>query len=243
MIEGKRQKQVAAVLEKELNDIFQKVVESIDNSEVRGIVNRWITVKESVKTDYSFLWKIFGAIFMVLVLFGVYNYQLSVNNKKLKQLSRKDALTGIGNRLKLNEVLEETYQSNKKYKTECGVVLIDIDNFKQVNDTYGHLFGDETLKRCAQILMENTRKTDSPGRWGGEEFLIVCPDINAKNLKKVAEGLRENIENDIFLKEKKITASFGLSLFDGVKNIDQVIDTADKNLYKAKSSGKNRVCS
>ena len=226
-----------------LNDIFQKVLESIDNTEVRAIVNRWITVKESVKMDYSFLWKIFGAIFLVLVLFGLYNYQLKANNKKLKELSREDALTKIGNRLKLNEVLEDIYQSNLRHKTQCGVILLDIDNFKQVNDTYGHLFGDETLKKFADILSKNIRKTDKLGRWGGEEFLIICPNVNTEGLQKVAEGLRKDIEHDLFLCEKKITASFGLSVFDGVKNIEQVIDTADKNLYKAKSSGKNRVCS
>nr|WP_321268583.1 diguanylate cyclase [uncultured Sulfurimonas sp.] len=225
-----------------LNSIFQKVVENIDNSEVRAILNRWITVKESVKVDYASLWKIFGVIFIIFIIIGIYSYQLKLKNKELKQLSREDALTKIGNRLKLNEILENIYQNTQRYEVSWGVILLDIDNFKNINDTYGHIFGDEILKKFAQILLENIRNTDSLGRWGGEEFLIVCPNINLENLANVAEGLRKNIENDMFLKEKNITASFGVSVFQKNKNIEQIIDVADKNLYKAKSSGKNKVC-
>lgn len=143
--------------------------------------------------------------------------------------------------MKLNEILEDSFQYSKRYKTQCGIILLDIDDFKKVNDTYGHLFGDEVLKKFAQILMGNIRQTDKLGRWGGEEFLIVCPNINEENLKKLAEELRKNIEQDNFLRERSITASFGLSLFDGVKDIEEVIGEADTNLYRAKNSGKNRV--
>ena len=225
-----------------LNNIFQKVVKNIDNSEVREILNRWISVNESIRLEYSFLWKIFGGISVIFILFSIYSYQLKRNNQKLKELSREDALTKIGNRLKLNEILQNVYESNRRYGTECGVILLDIDNFKNINDTYGHIFGDETLKRFAQIMLKNIRKTDTLGRWGGEEFLIICPNTNIENLVTVAENLRKNIEKDIFLKEKKITASFGLSLFDGIKNIEQVTHEADDNLYKAKRTGKNKVC-
>ena len=225
-----------------LNSIFQKIIENINNSEVRDIVNRWIAVKESVNEDYTFLWKIFGGIFIVFVLFSIYSYQLKRNNRKLEQLSREDALTKVGNRLKLNEVLQDVYYSNQRYKTQCGVILLDIDDFKHVNDTYGHIFGDETLKKFAQILLQNIRKTDKVGRWGGEEFLIICSNTNIESLITIAENLRKSIENDLFLKEKGITASFGLSVFDEIKNIEQVIHIADNNLYKAKKEGKNKVC-
>jgi diguanylate cyclase (GGDEF)-like protein len=225
-----------------LNSIFQKIIENINNSEVRAIVNNWIAVKESVNVGYLFWWKIFGGIFLVFVLFSIYSYQLKINNQKLRQLSREDALTKVGNRLKLNEILEDVYQSNQRYDIKCGVILLDIDDFKSVNDTYGHIFGDETLKKFAQILLQNIRKTDKLGRWGGEEFLIVCPNTNIEDLITVAENLRKSIENNVFLKEKRITASFGLSIFDGSKNIEQVTHVADENLYKAKKAGKNRVC-
>ena len=225
-----------------LNSIFQKVIENIDNSEVRAIVNNWITVEESVNVNYTFWWKIFAGIFIIFVLFSIYSYELKKNNAKLARLSREDALTKIGNRLNLNEILKDVFQSNQRYDTQCGVILLDIDDFKLVNDTYGHIFGDETLKKFAQILLQNIRKTDKLGRWGGEEFLIVCPNTNIEDLITVAENLRKNIENDLFLKEKRITASFGLSVFDGSKNIEQVIHVADENLYKAKDAGKNRVC-
>lgn len=225
-----------------LNDIFQKVIVSIDESKVREILNRWISVEESVAVDYASLWKVLGVVFIVFLLFTIYGYQLKVNNKKLEKLSREDILTKVGNRLNINEVLEDMYKNSQRYKTQSGVILLDIDDFKQVNDRYGHIFGDEILKKFAQLLIKNIRQTDKLGRWGGEEFLIVCPNTNIENLKKIAENLRQSIESDMLLQEKSITASFGLSVFDGLKDIDQVVAQADENLYKAKNSGKNRVC-
>lgn len=224
-----------------LHSIFQKAIKCVDLANVTEILNRWIAVKESVEVDYTFLWKILVFVAFVFLLFFIYSYQLRLNNKKLEILSHEDALTKVGNRLKLNEVLAESYELFVRYNTRCGIILIDIDNFKKINDTYGHLFGDEVLKRISQVLVQNVRKTDIVGRWGGEEFLIVCRYIKLDDLKKIAEVLRQKIEDDEFLKEKNITASFGLSIFDGTKDIDEVINEADENLYKAKSHGKNRV--
>lgn len=225
-----------------LNEIFSKVIKRIDSSEVRAILNRWITVKESLNVDYQLLWKISAAAALVLLLIAIYSYELVANNKKLKQLSREDALTKVGNRLKLNELLESSYQEGVSYKRAWGVILLDIDNFKHINDTYGHIFGDEILKKFSSILLQNIRKTDTLGRWGGEEFLIICPDINEENLLKVAEGLRKNIESDPSLKEKDITASFGVALYRESRDIEEILESADRALYRAKSEGKNRVC-
>ena len=225
-----------------LQSIFQKAIKNVEPIDVTKILNRWISVKESSSVDYQFLWKVLGFVTVMFLLFFVYSYQLRSNNKKLQILSREDALTGIGNRLKLNEVLEDCYNYHVRYEVGCGVILLDIDDFKNVNDTYGHLFGDEVLKKIVQVLSKNIRLTDKIGRWGGEEFLILCPNTNQKDLVKIAEELRKNIENDSFLKSKSITASFGLSTFDKHKDLEQILNEADKNLYKAKENGKNRVC-
>jgi diguanylate cyclase (GGDEF)-like protein len=225
-----------------LNEIFQKVIKSIDQSKVRDILNRWVSVKESVNIDYTFFWRTLGFIAAVFVFFLFYSYQLKQNNTKLTKLSREDALTKVGNRLKLNEVLDDMQKYTQRYKISCGIMILDIDDFKKVNDTYGHLVGDDVLKQFAQILSQNIRETDKIGRWGGEEFLIVCPNTKKEDLRKVAEGLRTEIETHDFANGiDKLTASFGLSMFDEAKDIEQVLNQADKNLYKAKSNGKNQV--
>ncbi|WP_458700398.1 diguanylate cyclase domain-containing protein [Sulfurospirillum sp. 1307] len=224
-----------------LNEIFQKIIESIDKSKIKKIANSWISVKESVDIDYTFLWKIFALIVLLLIIIIVHQYKLRSKNKVLNKISRTDTLTQVANRLKLNEELQLVYYDVKKSKISSGIILLDVDDFKIVNDVYGHLFGDEVLKKISQVLVQNVRRSDIVGRWGGEEFLIVCRYIKLDDLKKIAEVLRQKIEDDEFLKEKNITASFGLSIFDGIKDIDEVINEADENLYKAKSHGKNRV--
>lgn len=114
-----------------LNVIFQKVVHSIDKAEVRSILNKWISVEESVKVDYTFLWKIALGILGLFGLSTFYNYQLRLNNKKLRQISREDALTKVGNRLKLNEILDDEHKYTNRYQVTCGVMLLDIDDFKK----------------------------------------------------------------------------------------------------------------
>ena len=225
-----------------LNEIFQKVVHSIDKAKVRNILNEWISVKESVGVDYTFLGKVAFGIFGIFAIIIFYTYQLRLNNKKLIQISREDALTKVGNRLKLNEILDDEHKYTHRYQVSCGVIILDIDDFKKVNDIHGHLEGDEVLKKFTSILSKNIRETDKVGRWGGEEFLIICPNTNMENLIKVAEGLRAEVQKYNFGKHiDSITASFGLSLFDGLKEIEKVLDEADKALYYAKNNGKNRV--
>ena len=227
-----------------LNSIFQKAINSVDDSEKKEILNRWISVEESTKPDYTLAWKLLGVATIIFVLFSVYSYQLKRNNKKLKQVSREDALTKIGNRLSINEILEDRYQQSIRYKAFTGIALFDIDDFKKINDIDGHLAGDDVLKKFAIILSENIRKTDTVGRWGGEEFLVICPHTNKENLRIMAESLRYKIESYDFSLggHQHVTTSIGLAVFDGIKEMEEVLHTADTNLYKAKSSGKNRVC-
>jgi|LGOV01.1.fsa_nt_gb diguanylate cyclase (GGDEF)-like protein len=227
-----------------LNAIFQKVVDNIDKVKVRHILNEWVLVKESISVDYTFLWNIAAVIIIIFLIIVFYTNRLRKSNIKLALISREDALTKVGNRLKLNEFLEEEYRYTCRYRVTCGVILLDIDDFKKVNDTHGHLVGDEVLKKFASILTANLRDTDKVGRWGGEEFLLVCPNTDLKNLIKIAEGLRKNIENYDFGENiDTITTSLGVSIFDGSKTIEEVLDEADRGLYSAKNSGKNRIVS
>lgn len=224
-----------------LNSIFQKAVKHITEAQKQTILNNWISVKESVSINNSLVIKIALFVFLCFVIFFMYNLQLRNYNKKLEKLSRIDTLTEINNRLKLDEILEEQEKFTARYKSTCGVILLDIDDFKKVNDTYGHLTGDEVLKEFAIILKNSIRESDTVGRWGGEEFLIICPNTPLENLKILAENLRENIQMTTFSKGLHISSSFGLSSIDNTKNSDKALDEVDKALYLAKSKGKNRV--
>ncbi|MFT6917117.1 MAG: polar amino acid transport system substrate-binding protein [Motiliproteus sp.] len=224
-----------------LHSIFQKAIESVDGSKKQDIFNNGISIKESVGIDPTLVVEIISVVFIVLMLFLMYLWQLKKYNKKLQYLSREDFLTKLSNRKKLDEILEEQHRYTLRYKTTCGVIILDIDDFKKINDTYGHLEGDEVLKQFAAILNSNVRETDTVGRWGGEEFLIICPNSDMENLKHVAEKIRLVVDNTPFSKGQHVTSSFGLSYIDGSKNSDKVLKEADGALYFAKTNGKNRV--
>ncbi len=157
--------------------------------------------------------------------------------KELKENSYLDPLTQVYNREFLKKV-----QSNLFY----GVVMIDIDYFKKINDSHGHQVGDKVLKSVAQTLKENSRSSDFVIRFGGEEFLVLLKDVRlTNNIEKIANRYREVIEKlriqESNLLEISVTISSGIALF--YNDLEQTIKKADKALYKAKKSGRNIVCS
>lgn len=167
--------------------------------------------------------------------------ELSMAKKELDELYIMDRLTSVYNRIKMDEIIETALKKQKRYKESFSVILLDIDHFKNVNDTHGHLMGDLILKEFASILKENIRETDFVGRWGGEEFIIVCPKTDKEGAVRLAQNLRVKIENSLFATQNKKTASFGVAECQASDNITSIIDNADKALYKAKKSGRNRV--
>lgn len=173
------------------------------------------------------------------------NYENNVtqlNKEKMDyfDLSHRDKLTNLFNRHYLDSVLVN-YEDQIKDGFIYGIIIIDIDNFKQINDTFGHQIGDEVLKVVAEILTANTRKVDIVGRWGGEEFLCIIMVNDKLSLYQIAENLRQIIEKTYLDIVNHITASFGCALLEKERNSSQLIENADKALYKAKKSGKNRV--
>lgn len=169
------------------------------------------------------------------------NRLLEEKNELLEELYITDNLTKLYNRNKLDKVLIRESNRTNRFETNFGIILLDIDYFKKVNDEHGHLVGDNVLKEFASILKENTRKTDTVGRWGGEEFLIVCGDTNLKGILTLAENLRKKIATYPFGFGEQKTASFGVSVYKIDENIDDMIKRADDALYKAKENGRNQV--
>ncbi|MCD4818778.1 MAG: GGDEF domain-containing protein [Candidatus Cloacimonetes bacterium] len=172
------------------------------------------------------------------------NMQLEKLNIILKEIARTDPLTDLPNRRAILEKID--YEKTRFERTHSSYVLsiCDIDNFKKINDTYGHDFGDFVLKKLAKIMKSTLRKQDTVGRWGGEEFLIMLPETNLKGGKIAIEKLRKDIEKEGFEYQKKnikVTMTFGIKLNDKTISTQEVVGLADKALYHGKKTGKNKV--
>ena len=167
---------------------------------------------------------------------------LEAANAALTQLSQLDILTGLANRRFLDEKLREQYALMKRYNNIYSVLILDIDHFKNVNDTYGHAIGDEVLQLLAQTIKENLRENDFIGRFGGEEFLVTLPSTNITQATQVGEKLRAAIEASPHPKAGVFTVSVGVAAASPTQKDEKaVVIEADQQLYVAKNSGRNRV--
>jgi diguanylate cyclase (GGDEF)-like protein/PAS domain S-box-containing protein len=160
----------------------------------------------------------------------------------LKDLASKDALTDLLNRRSGEQLLKQYDDEILSKKSLC-LIMLDIDNFKNINDTYGHAGGDEILKSSSQLLKSKARSTDSVVRWGGEEFLILVPDANLNAAVEFAERIRNSIAQHQHQALGFITASFGVAELQAGESTASLLNRADKALYKAKLNGKNCVMS
>jgi diguanylate cyclase (GGDEF)-like protein len=155
----------------------------------------------------------------------------------IEEIARRDQLTKLYNRRYANTVFDKLINKKINY----GLVLLDIDYFKKVNDTYGHKVGDEVLVKFAKVLKRETREGDVVARWGGEEFLIIIINTSLDAVFNIAQKIRKAIYNETFEKVGKVTASFGIALYHDGLFPDDIIELADKALYEAKKSGRNIV--
>lgn len=160
---------------------------------------------------------------------------------KLEQLATTDPLTLLYNRRKFDELLAFEIEKDKRYQLGLSLIYCDIDNFKTINDRYGHHVGDEILISFAKLLKEELRESDIVARWGGEEFIILIPSQTAEIAIKIAEKMRKSIEESSFLKIGTVTASFGVTHYMDYDTKKSIFKRADEALYKAKENGRNCV--
>jgi len=233
-----------------LLSILEKAINQINEKLKQKILNQWTSITYEQETDYSFLWKLLAAILVIFLLMiyrykmvTAYNHELQQLNTKLEKLTITDTLTQLYNRRYLDLNNQHAINLAKRYKTPFALVLLDIDNFKQVNDNYGHLRGDKTLNRVAFILSSQSRKNDIVGRWGGEEFLIICAQSSLQGAHTMAENLRLAIAQEKFIAEQTVTISIGVTEYQKNDTPEIIINRVDQALYKAKSRGKNQVVS
>jgi diguanylate cyclase (GGDEF)-like protein len=174
------------------------------------------------------------------------NRELEVANKRLKKLSITDGLTELFNHRHVHELLRDEFERSRRSEEPLAVVMIDLDRFKAVNDTYGHPTGDVVLFETARILKETAREIDMVGRYGGEEFIAILPNTDEEEGARFAERVRTAVEAHLFKDEGtelRMTCSSGVASFpaEDVDAPEELLKSADAALYIAKESGRNRV--
>lgn len=227
-----------------LYSIFDKLVQSLDEQKMQTIYNRWVSTVEEVSwINYEMVVRVLALIAIAVLLFSWRYYLLKRYNARLLELSITDKLTGLYNRQKTDEKLIEEKNTMERYANYyCSVMLIDVDFFKNINDTYGHQVGDTVLKELADILKSHVRMTDVVGRWGGEEFIIIFPHTKLQQGSVVAENLRLSVEKHQFEAGFSVTISIGMGALDRNASVHENIARIDRALYKAKALGRNRTC-
>ena len=174
-------------------------------------------------------------------------YELEVSQEALAELATTDSLTKLKNRRLFYTQAEQNLIACRRYGKDMSLLLLDIDHFKKVNDTFGHHAGDEVLVAVAQLLGQMVRGVDTAARFGGEEFAVLLPETNRLGAAVLGERIRAAIEREQIVVEGRnvpITVSIGITTLaaEDVESIDQLLNIADRRLYLAKNSGRNRIC-
>jgi diguanylate cyclase (GGDEF)-like protein/PAS domain S-box-containing protein/putative nucleotidyltransferase with HDIG domain len=209
---------------------------------------RWIHEDVQVKTiEHGKRWHVVG-VCTDITRRKEAEYQLQAANERLvraniqlQTLATTDGLTGLHNHRTFQERLQEEVERATRYHSSLSLVLIDLDNFKNYNDVFGHPAGDQVLQRIARLLLETVRATDFVARYGGEEFAVILPGTDTDNAKEAAERFRVAIEESIW-EQRAVTASFGVSILS-MTTLDAagLIEDADRALYRSKVRGRNKV--
>ncbi len=214
---------------------FKRIVITNDNDEITGI----LTQKELLRIIYN---KWIDFIKEEGDRISKMNEELLSKANKLEEKASFDFLTKLYNRRKFNSFLEYEISKSNRYKDQhLSLLLVDIDYFKNVNDTYGHLVGDNILQEISKILTICSRDTDIVARWGGEEFVLMLPQTNIEQAYLVAQKLRATIEKHKFDDVKHVTCSIGVGQFHQNEDKDTLFKRIDVALYKAKNNGRNKV--
>ena len=238
-----------------LHSIMSKLIRSIPQNDIDTVYEKWISLRFEHKPDYTLLWIVVAIISFIVVLVLLWNRQLFKLNKKIAEANRKleekseeleklsitDVLTGLYNRRHADNKLAKEMVRADRYNGQLSLIMADLDYFKKVNDVWGHQAGDSVLQVFSNILSDNTRDTDLVSRWGGEEFLIICPQTDLRGAVTQADNLRKIFANTTFKDIGSKTASFGIAAYIPGENKNSLVQRADDALYRAKDNGRNRV--
>lgn len=225
---------IADVLDTMNDARYEKIVVTHDTDELVGVIDRrhllalcYTQLTPLIKHEYNMIQSMMGLV--------------GEGERKLLKMATTDTLTGIGNRRLLEEVFNAHQHLGERYGINVYLLMFDIDDFKSINDTFGHNIGDAVLKTLTEIVSKSIRKSDIFIRWGGEEFAILLRNSDSINVLKIAEQIRARIETHCFEKNVHVTCSFGLTSVNIGDTLEGVIERADHALYQAKKDGKNTV--
>ena len=208
----------------------------------KAIVKKFIQEQKLTEELYENVSYVFDENFKdVLEMFEHTVTKAKAETKRIYEDSIRDHLTNLFNRKKFDEILLEEISYSKSKNTPLSMILLDIDNFKNINDNYGHDVGDEVLIIFSSIIKKHIRGSDIVARWGGEEFVILMPKSTKKNSFIKSEQIRLDIQNYTFEKIGQITCSFGISQMKKDDDSSSIFNRADKALYLSKKNGKNMV--
>lgn len=235
--------------------IMEKALQSITSEEREAIYNRHIRIEYTQQISWERISKVIAPLGVIVALLLYYARKqrtmntalrsaidaLHATQDELRIISTTDPLTTLANRYRLDEALNQSIQNASRYGRALSIILLDLDLFKEVNDRYGHHTGDAVLKSVATTLRDNCRGSDIVGRWGGEEFLIICPETDVQEALLLAEKLRVLLESKVIFDSYAQTASFGLCTYAKDDTPETLIIHADEALYASKSAGRNCV--
>ena len=230
-------------------------VQGYKEGDVRGGISVWFDVDDATRKLKWNLLVIFALtlitvallIAVIYIFFRQLRLRLDQARAMLEQMSKTDILTDVANRRHLMERFEEELERSKRMQTPLSCIILDVDHFKAVNDSLGHLKGDDVLKGLAGILKESIRAYDILGRYGGEEFVIVAPDTGSADAAALALRIREKVEINLgrvssLPENRVVTISLGLACRSQEdQTVETLLNRADKALYRAKVNGRNRL--
>jgi diguanylate cyclase (GGDEF)-like protein len=210
-----------------------------------AVLDLW--VKGSIPREDVLIGAVIPAVLAPLMLFGFVrlSQQLARAESQLRTLAAEDPLTGVFNRRRFLELAGVEWARGTRHAHAQSLLVIDVDQFKTVNDEYGHLSGDQTLRHAADECRGCLRRTDLLGRWGGDEFVILLPETGVAGALRMAERIRHSIEGSEIRTPAgtvRITVSIGVAgRHLGIRSVDGMVADADAALYRAKTRGRNRV--
>ena len=248
----------------ELHAIISKAIDAMDIEARENLTKSWSPIEYTTKTNYYQIGLYLSPALLAIIFVLFYSRKmqrlnknlikanaalvdtqktLEANQARLEVLSVTDFLTGAYNRQHIEQVLKNEINRADRYKTTFSVLLIDLDNFKHINDTYGHLVGDDALKATYNSINEQIRKSDTIGRWGGEEFIVICPETDLMHAVLLAHKIIDKPTTLESAQNQTQTVSIGVAEFATSETPSTLIERADQKLYEAKKTGKNRACS
>ncbi|MCO7223409.1 diguanylate cyclase domain-containing protein [Pleionea sp. CnH1-48] len=247
----------------QLIEVLDFLINKISEQEHIIIFKKWSSVQYVSEIDYSYLWQA-GLIILLITIITLERYltirtynlklekkaikleklkqDLEDRNRRLEYISIHDDLTKLKNRQAINQSLYFLTNQANRYHYPLSMLLIDIDNFKHVNDRYGHQVGDQVLVAVAELIMTAVRNTDITGRWGGEEFIVICPHTQQNQIEELCNRIATQLKQYTMPQSLTITCSFGISEYTSNETVEKWFERTDTALYQAKANGRDTLC-